>query len=78
MAPEMEMRYNPTPRYFDAYTFKDRSGHDCRLQKSSLATEDAIWLGTNKNMMHLTRDQVRDLLPQLIYFVMSGELKQPD
>ena len=34
-----------TPRGFHRIDFIDRYGEQCSLQKSSLATEDAIWLG---------------------------------
>jgi hypothetical protein len=34
-----------TERGFSYMTFKDQMGVDCSLQKSSLATEDCIWLG---------------------------------
>jgi len=34
-----------TARGFALSTFKDMYGSGCSLQKSSLATEDAIWLG---------------------------------
>lgn len=34
-----------THRGFRFYEFKDRSGHKCSLQKSSIATEDCMWLG---------------------------------
>jgi hypothetical protein len=34
-----------TVRGFDILNFKDRNGVQCSLQKSSIATEDCIWLG---------------------------------
>lgn len=34
-----------TNRGFDYGKFTDRYGEKCSIQKSSLATEDAIWLG---------------------------------
>lgn len=81
-------------RGWKRYTFEDRYGEPCSIQKSSLATEDAIWLGTEgrtvqgppwkefvppedvlvKSRMHLTQDQVRELLPLLQHFVKTGEL----
>lgn len=36
-----------TERGFARMEFKDRYGVECSLQKSSLATEDAIWFGVN-------------------------------
>jgi len=37
-----------TPRGFDIMNFKDHGGNVCSLQKSSIATEDAIWFGANE------------------------------
>ena len=39
------MKKKQTERGFDIIEFKDRYGLLCSLQKSSLATEDAIWFG---------------------------------
>lgn len=63
-----------TNRGFDISEFKDLYGFDCSLQKSSLASQDCIWLGVNENRMHLTQEMVRDLLPYLHKFVETGEL----
>lgn len=65
--------------------FVDRYGADCSIQKSSLATEDCIWLGCDKESvdydgkpigarMHLTQDMVAELIPILQHFVDTGEL----
>lgn len=40
-----QLKFTSTPRGFALFTFKDRYLNSCSLQKSSLATEDAIWLG---------------------------------
>jgi hypothetical protein len=37
-----------TNRGFERVEFRDRYGAYCSLQKSSLATEDAIWFGVDK------------------------------
>ena len=77
---------------------------ECRIQKSSLATEECIWLGASKlrvqefvafrdpawkdvefentishhfvgnESMHLSRKQVKKLLPILQRFVETGEV----
>jgi len=39
------METKKTVRGFDLATFTDLYGEKCRLQKSSLATKDAVWLG---------------------------------
>jgi len=92
-----------TERGFKYETFKDYNDTECSVQKSSLATEDCIWLGAREiglkkftpykgwenietrgepmgvsfianNRMHLSRDQVADLIPILQTFVDTGEL----
>lgn len=37
-----------TERGFSYQNFKDRNGVECSIQKSSLATEDCIWLGAKE------------------------------
>jgi hypothetical protein len=39
------MKKSKTCRGFNLIEFKDIYGDDCSIQKSSLATTDAIWLG---------------------------------
>ncbi|MDY7540731.1 hypothetical protein QN372_18190 [Undibacterium sp. RTI2.1] len=103
------MKTTRTPRGFAKIDFVDRYGAACSLQKSSLATEDAVWLGVNNaspkikasqaaahgldagdgtgwvefpipqevsltTKMHLTKEQVVELLPHLQRFVESGEI----
>jgi len=98
-----------TPRGFTHGEFTDCYGAKCSIQKSSLATEDAIWFGVDDadpqimcsdakrlglpeagqngwqsypipeevsltTRMHLTQDQVEQLLPTLAYFAQYGEL----
>lgn len=41
------MEQTKTERGFAMYEFKDRNGVPCSLQKSSVATEDCIWLGVD-------------------------------
>ncbi|MBM9931858.1 hypothetical protein JTL83_06820 [Pseudomonas aeruginosa] len=107
----MNMERNDTNRGFARYQFTDRSGAKCSLQKSSLAFEDAIWLGVMDanpqvmareaesvgvltrettgwvpypipekvlltTRMHLTQEQVVELLPLLQHFAETGELPE--
>lgn len=76
------IKLEPTLRGFLRSEFIDRYGNKCSLQKSSLATEDCIWLGVHEDFnggdssrMHLTRDNVAELLPYLQKFVETGELE---
>lgn len=68
------MKPEKTIRGFDLIRFTDRYNNKCSLQKSSLATEDAIWLGIEQQRMHLTQDIVKSLLPFLQKFSDTGEL----
>jgi hypothetical protein len=105
----MNFNWTTTSRGFTVVEFKDLYGAGCSVQKSSLATEDAIWFGPDdadpkipaseaqrlglepeastgwvpypipkqvlmKTRMHLTREQVKALLPLLQHFVETGEL----
>lgn len=105
----LELKYSKTCRGFDLIEFQDRYDLPCRLQKSSLGTEDAIWFGVTdvqpkvmainaasvgvktqettgwvpypvpdevllSSSMHLTRDQIAELLPVLEQFVKTGEI----
>ncbi|NHR07429.1 hypothetical protein HA052_19750 [Chromobacterium haemolyticum] len=105
------MNHTKTQHGFASIAFRDRNDAPCRLQKSSLVTEDALWLGVDdaepKIMacnaaahgvettettgwvpyplpdavllttgMHLTREQVAQLLPILQHFVDTGELSE--
>lgn len=98
-----------TERGFDLIEFTDRYDNKCSIQKSSLASEDAIWIGVSdanpqimasqaaahgvtteatsgwvsypipevvnlSTRMHLTQEQVLELLPILNHFAFYGEL----
>lgn len=93
------MKVARTNRGFARAEFEDRYGQRCSIQESSLATQDAIWLGVDNTgphiahpdddtkaryqmrfnaevnvRMHLTREQVAELLPLLQRFVDTGAL----
>ena len=97
------MEIKKTHNGFDIIEFDDMYNTRCSLQESSLATEEAIWLGVSdprpvmlasqtseggtgwvdypvpdnvhiSGRMHLTREQVKKLLPHLKRFVKNGEL----
>lgn len=79
-----DAKLSKTQRGFAHIAFKDRYGELCSIQKSSLATEDAIWFGQDEPTrhhtgsmhcrMHLTQDDVKWLLPILRHFAETGEL----
>ena len=75
----------PTERGFMRGEFVDRFGAKCSIQKSSMATEDCIWLGCDHEIvdqhgnqcgarMHLTREMAMDLVTHLQHFIETGDL----
>lgn len=51
----MKLKKQKTQRGFSYIEFEDLNGEKCSVQKSSIATEDAIWLGcTDINLKKLT------------------------
>ena len=83
------LRFSRTGRGFRLWEFRDFYGVASSLQQSSLAYPGAIWLGADyqpanlnypednlsKNYrMHLSQDQVRELLPILIHFAETGDV----
>ena len=43
----MDIKIDKTQRGFQVITFTDLYGAECSLQRSSLATDDAIWFGVD-------------------------------
>ena len=75
------VKFEETDRGFPLGKFKDLYGAECSVQESSLASKHAIWLGVDeaeyykgdgKPRMHLTQDQVKELIPVLQRFVDTG------
>lgn len=83
----MRLKKYYTDRDFARIDFQDYNGEECSIQESSLATKEAIWLGQNHgthldtgeclSRMHLTRSQVKKLLPYLHRFVSHGCIGWP-
>ena len=79
------MKVGKTERGFVRIDFTDLYGQECSLQESSLATDDAIWLGCNEGKhptdgvcyarMHLNREMVEELIVHLYTFLQTGELR---
>lgn len=83
----MTIELAPTnDRGFMGGKFLDLYGSACSIQKSSLASQDCIWLGCDHETihpttgekcgarMHLTQDMAAALIPLLQRFVDTGEL----
>lgn len=75
-----------TNRGFGIIEFQDKYGQECSLQESSIATQRCVWLGVDRGIrdgnylqdiharMHLTQEQVTNLLPYLHNFIETGHL----
>lgn len=70
----------------ERFDFEDYGRQRCSLQRSSLATEDAIWLGAEREQpfevgppgrMLLTREMAAELIPRLIVFVREEREEEP-
>ena len=72
----MKIIKNKTNRGFGLIEFTDDKGEKCSIQKSSLALKQAIWFGCDKFRMHLTRSEVKKLIPILQLFVDTGEIME--
>jgi len=55
--------------------FIDLNDNICSIQESSLAGQDAIWLGIDNNRMHLNKKQVKQLVLKMQKFLETGRLK---
>lgn len=71
------MNYYTTDNGLLGIEFYDFYRYPCSIQASSLATEEAIWLGRDGHRMLLTRGQVALLLPALQRFAETGNLIDP-
>jgi len=74
----MKVKITHTLRGFELIEFLDDNGQECRLSQSSSAEAYKIWLGVTENRMHLTQQQVSDLIPHLRQFVQTGSLDFDD
>lgn len=54
-----ELAVEQTGRGFDIIRFTDAQGVSCSLQKSSIATEDAVWFGCNNADPHTIENGVK-------------------
>lgn len=84
----MALGMKKTNRGFGLAEGVDRYGKPYSIQKSSIATEDCIWLGSDgeplrdgdkvwSSRMHLTQAMAAELIPLLQHFVDTGELPKP-
>ena len=84
----MTIEISKTNRGFVVGKFSDAYGANCSIQESS-SVEPRIWLGSDDDQqrhhvtgellstrMHLSREQVTELLPLMQYFVANGHLPQ--
>ena len=76
----MDIKESTTFRGFSLKEFTDLYGAQCSCQQSSLATEDAIWLGVDVDLngnkpesarMHINREMAQSLIGMLQDFIDS-------
>ena len=70
----MMIKEGITENGYKIIEFQDLYAKNCSIQESSLATDNAIWIGVNDNRMHLNKEQVIELIPILKKFADTGEL----
>lgn len=76
-----------TARGFNYLEFKDINNEECTIQKSSVATEDCLWLGLENNStphhvtgevgsprMHINKKLAKELIKHLTKFVKTGDI----
>ena len=63
-----------TQRGFPVMEWRDQYWQPCKLQASSLATMNCIWLGVKDDPMHLDQKQAKALALALLHFSETGEL----
>lgn len=71
------IRWARTERGFRRGDFQDLYDKACSIQQSSLADQEAIWLGTDGDRMHLDRGHAAELATILQHFADTGQLPNP-
>ena len=78
-----KLQFHSTDRGFVRSDFVDLNGQRCSIQESSLATEDAIWIGCDEGLhtgskclarMHIDQKMALELIEVLQHFVRNGTL----
>jgi hypothetical protein len=59
---------------FPIAQFTDFYDHPCSVEQSSIFFPKCIWLGRDGYQMHLSVEQVKELLPVLERFVEYGDI----
>lgn len=72
----MPVKWSYTGRGFILGEFHDLYQQPCSIQESSIATNHAIWLGTDKDRIHLSLDSAVTLIEILQEFVKTGDLSK--
>mgnify|MGYP001602325901 CR=1 FL=1 len=80
------MKLRKTQRGFQIIEFKDANDKECSLQQSSAIGNyddsfdkpgsSLVWLGKGEERMHLTREQVSDLIGSLKMWQETGSFGQ--
>lgn len=75
--PKLGIPYASANGGFPGIAFRDFYDNKCSLQMSSLCEgfppgQSALWLGTDKDRMHLSREQVVSLMYELDCWLRDG------
>lgn len=68
-----KLKASLSQRGFGLIEFEDANHIKCSIQDSSWAEQVAIWIGVEKDRMHLTKQMVKQLLPILQEFASEGD-----
>jgi hypothetical protein len=61
-----------TERGFKYLDFWDLYDKKCSIQESSLAKKEAIWLGRERERMHIDKETAKKIIKVLEHFVTHG------
>lgn len=69
------MKRSITDRNFARIDFEDVNKEPCSIQESSMANEGCfLWLGTNKNRMHLDKKTAKAIVTEIEYWLKNDQL----
>ena len=68
------MKTEKTNRGFEIIKFRDYNDEHCSLQQSSLATEEAIWLGVDKPVPQILTSGEWKKVPLPIGTILNGRM----
>lgn len=71
----MKIKNETTERGFSILKFVDLYGAECSIQKSSLATDDALWIGVTNSEPMILGSKVRGDLTGWVKYPMPNDVQ---